>query len=119
MWLQLLPSLLHSDDNNLDDIPRLHRQSLSSTKRFPHVLADRLVCVWTVHVNLFSCFFQSRGRVDLSWCHFCVRFLKDGFPPAMFLPVPAGQVPFALVLRIRLRSEEHTSELQSLRHLVC
>src|ERR1035438_6177160 len=35
-------------------------------------------------------------------------------------PVPeAGKISTGLVVRKTLRSEEHTSELQSLRHLVC
>src|ERR1035437_4950368 len=99
MWLQQLASPLHSDDNNLGGIPLLHQQFLSSTKQSLHAQADRLVCVWTVHVNFSCCFFQSREMAELNWYYFCIRFLKDGFPPvrilflpAMLLPVPASQV---------------------------
>src|ERR1039458_10489706 len=76
-------------------------------------------------------------RVSGSWCHFAE---KTSLTLPKTLPRPGGEtrstLPSALLIRVNcvfsrtqmflisqpsvaLRSEEHTSELQSLRHLVC
>src|SRR5262245_63027446 len=47
------------------------------------------------------------------------RFDRDGGELQAAVMRPPARLPPAIPNEVRMRSEEHTSELQSLRHLVC
>src|SRR5262245_40745071 len=63
-----------------------------------------------------DCIVKNRGAVVEPWRD----FRKEGNSYFLFsLLIVFGLLIFAGLLSLPLRSEEHTSELQSLRHLVC
>src|ERR1035438_6693773 len=53
-----------------------------------------------------------------TWRPFPLLWMNDRADPRSQSPYPSGRHPPSVESRARYRSEEHTSELQSLRHLV-
>src|ERR1035438_5487658 len=106
---------------NLPRIPRrrLRERSLYSSNQLcrysvrqdcwlMEVRPDHECCRWhtTVHSGCPT------SRSQLLPCHHQQRVSSDG-------PAPTSPADAPLAQRSVIRSEEHTSELQSLRHLVC
>src|SRR5947199_10143408 len=75
----------------------------------------------SIHIILFFFFFNDTATTEIY-----TLSLHDALPISdprqrrhHRLRVRAGRVRHGRRLPVRVRSEEHTSELQSLRHLVC
>src|SRR5690625_5528971 len=99
--------------------PRLERLALPVTTGYLWVMMILLGAIvletFMIYPNIFS---DPPQSLDLSMEFLSVRGPSDFFPPLGLLSWVLGTASLLLSAKVRGRSEEHTSELQSRGHLV-